>query len=96
LITELTRRYPWLPSPLAKRYVRTYGTLSYTQLSNAISVDDLGLNFGADMYAAEVNYLIKHEWALTVEDIIWRRTKLGLSLSEAEVNCLAEYVDKRA
>ena len=46
---------------------------------------DLGRNFGADLTEAEVRYLANNEWAMTAEDIVWRRTKLGLRMSEAEI-----------
>ena len=94
LSTELKLRYPWLPTPLRARYVRTYGTLTYQLLDNAARIDDLGMSFSPDLYAAEVDYLIKNEWAVTVEDIIWRRTKLGLSLSETAIKQLTEYISK--
>ncbi|BBB30324.1 glycerol-3-phosphate dehydrogenase [Neptunomonas japonica] len=95
LSNEMQRQYTWLPDELRNRYVRTYGTLAYTFLSNTTSLENLGECFGANLYAAEVDYLIKYEWALSTEDILWRRTKLGLSLSEIEVNRLGEYLKVR-
>ena len=52
----------------------------------------LGRHFGADLYEAEVRYLMAHEWAMNAEDILWRRTKLGLSLSEQEKAALGEFL----
>ena len=53
---------------------------------------DLGRNFGADLYEAEVRYLFEHEWAMTAEDVLWRRTKRGLQLSREEAAALDEYM----
>ncbi len=94
LSTELKLLYPWLPTPLRARYMRTYGTLIYQLLANATRMDDLGMRFSPDLYAAEVDYLIKNEWAVTVEDIIWRRTKLGLCLDESAIKKLTNYINK--
>jgi glycerol-3-phosphate dehydrogenase len=47
-------------------------------------VDDLGTHYGASLYAREVRYLVDHEWARSAEDILWRRTKQGLYLQDAE------------
>ncbi|WP_293267369.1 glycerol-3-phosphate dehydrogenase [Neptunomonas sp.] len=93
LSNDLGKRYPWLPSELRARYVRTYGTLSYTLINDASSLKCLGENFGAGLYSAEINYLLTYEWALTSEDILWRRTKLGLRLSEAEKNYLTQHLE---
>ena len=92
LSNTLQKHYPWLSDTLRARFVRTYGTLTYRLLNDAMSLEDLGCNFGTDLYAAEVNYLIEHEWALNAEDIIWRRTKLGLCLNRAEIKKLAKYI----
>ncbi len=95
LSNELRLRYPWLPVKLRTRYVRTYGTLTHTLLIMASTIEDLGTHFSPDLYAVEVDYLIKHEWAVTVDDIIWRRTKLGLRLNKAAIKQLSEYLSER-
>ncbi|MGB0664319.1 MAG: glycerol-3-phosphate dehydrogenase [Pontibacterium sp.] len=89
---RLSREYPWLPEALVKRWVRTYGTCAKDILQDAQSLGDLGMNFGASLYQKEVDYLITNEWAQTVEDIIWRRTKLGLRLSDQEITQLDRYL----
>ena len=53
----------------------------------------MGRHFGADLYEAEVRYLMTHEWARTAEDILWRRTKLGLVLTPTEQAALAEWLE---
>ena len=74
------RRYPWLPEELALRLARAYGTRVERVVGKAQAVEDLGENFGADLYAAEVEYLVREEWARDSNDILWRRSKLGLRL----------------
>jgi len=71
---------PWLPEALAHRLARAYGTRVERVLGYAASLDDLGRDFGGGLYEREVAYLLDEEWAKTAEDILWRRTKLGLHL----------------
>jgi glycerol-3-phosphate dehydrogenase len=87
----LKREYPWLGDSLARRYVRTYGTRARELLAGAKKLEDLGGHFGAGLYQRELEFLVKTEWARSSEDILWRRTKLGLRLSAAEVEDLREY-----
>ncbi len=83
-IETLANDYSWLPSILAVRYARQYGTLTYSLLKGTQKIEDLGQFFGHGLYEKELIYLIQKEWARTVEDVLWRRTKLGLFLSAAE------------
>jgi glycerol-3-phosphate dehydrogenase len=80
---ELTARRAWLPPSLARRYARAYGTRVDRLLDGAAGLDDLGEDLGDGLYEAEVDYLAKHEWALTDKDILWRRSKLALHVSDA-------------
>jgi glycerol-3-phosphate dehydrogenase len=95
LQAQLNSNYPWLPIELCARYVRSYGTLIYQILRDAKVLTDLGQHFGAGLYALEVNYLVTHEWACNVDDILWRRSKLGLLLSTTEKANLADYLQTR-
>jgi len=72
------KNYPWLPAALALRLARAYGVCVGMLLANAKSLDDLGHDFGGGLYEREVEYLVRYEWAQTGEDILWRRSKLGL------------------
>jgi glycerol-3-phosphate dehydrogenase len=74
----------WLPPSLLLRLAQTYGTRIDSLLGDAASLADLGRHFGAGFYEAEARYLIETEFARTVDDILWRRTKLGLMMNEAE------------
>jgi len=91
-VTALKRGFPFLDQRLARRLVRLYGTRARTILGLAKSMADLGRNFGGDLYEAEVRYLIASEWAVTADDVLWRRTKRGLHLSADEKLVLDKYM----
>lgn len=91
-VSNLLAAYPWLEKEHARRLMRTYGTLAVKMLSDANSCDDLGVDFGSTLYAREVTYLMDNELAKTAEDILWRRTKLGLRLSQKQVSRLQKWV----
>lgn len=81
-LVELKNHFPWLPDALCHRYAKNYGTRAYLILENATQLSDLGEDFTHGLYEKELVYLIQHEWAKTLDDILWRRTKLGLMLSD--------------
>ncbi|HET7888888.1 MAG TPA: glycerol-3-phosphate dehydrogenase [Bradyrhizobium sp.] len=85
LTAELMRDYPFLESAHANRLAHSYGTRAVRILGMAKSMDDLGESFGAGLTEAEVRYLISEEWACTTDDVIWRRSKLGLRLTRQEI-----------
>jgi glycerol-3-phosphate dehydrogenase len=84
----------WMPAPMLDRLARAYGTRLDRLLDGVESLKQMGRHFGADLYEAEVRYLMTHEWARTAEDILWRRTKLGLKLTAAEQRALATWVER--
>lgn len=90
---QLLDTYPWLGADRARRFARSYGSLCLRFLGGAESEADLGEAFGAGLTAAEVDYMIAHEWATSTEDILWRRTKLGLRLTPRQLESLTEYVE---
>jgi len=75
-------RYAHLPAPLLARWARSYGTLIHTLLAGRDTEQDLGEQLLPGLYEAEIDYLVRHEWAMTARDILWRRTKLGLHLPQ--------------
>lgn len=75
-------RYSFLPEALIRRYARAYGTRMEWFMTGVNKAQDLGRHFGDDVYEAELLHLMKHEFALTADDMLWRRTKLGLHISE--------------
>ena len=92
LAAELMRDYPFLSSFHANRLAHAYGTRAVKILGHAKSIDDLGQLFGASLTEAEVKYLISEEWACTTEDIVWRRSKLGLRLTPQETAALDVWI----
>jgi glycerol-3-phosphate dehydrogenase len=94
LQAELQARHAWLPEALAWRLVHSYGTRSERILGNAGALQALGEHFGADLYQAEVDYLHRNEWVCESADLLWRRSKLGLRLTEVEVARLTAYLTK--
>ncbi|WP_280548078.1 glycerol-3-phosphate dehydrogenase [Halomonas sp. 11-S5] len=93
--TQLLEAYPFLDAAQARRFARTYGSLCREFLDGRDSQAALGQAFGAGLTAAEVVYLVEQEWARSLEDILWRRTKLALRLTTAETRHLAVYLDER-
>jgi glycerol-3-phosphate dehydrogenase len=92
LAAELVRHYPFLSQATANRLAHAYGTRATKLLGKAKSMTDLGQSFGAGLTEAEVRYLMANEWAVSAEDIVWRRSKLGLRLSPAEVAAIDEWM----
>jgi len=81
---RIKAEHPWMPRSLRHHYTRLYGTRLSEIVGKASSVEELGRHFGGDLYEAEVRYLVNNEWAMTAEDVLWRRTKHRLRLSGAE------------
>ena len=92
---RLAQRYPQLPLPLLRALARRHGALAHEVLGNAAMVADLGEQFGAELYACEVDYLVERERAVTADDVLWRRTKSGLQLAPAQCEALARYLGRR-
>ena len=85
-------KYHWLDDQTRDRYLSLYGTLMENILSDCTNIDDLGICFADTLYQVEVDYLIRHEWATCIEDILWRRTKLGLTMDATHQKLLSDYV----
>ncbi|MDJ1006894.1 MAG: glycerol-3-phosphate dehydrogenase [Paracoccaceae bacterium] len=92
---ELKREYPFLTDYWARRMVRHYGMETSEIFGAATARDDLGEEFGATLTAAEVNWLMEREYARTAEDVVWRRTKLGLRLAPDEIARVEAYMTGR-
>ncbi len=91
LLDELRARHPRLASSLLERLARSYGSRSLLLLDGCDESGDLGVGFGGDLYAREVDYLVRTEWARCAEDILLRRTKLGLHLGPESSVMLEAY-----
>ena len=89
---ETLRRWSFLAKAHARRLVRAYGRRVERILKNAQSMDDLGPRFGGDLTGAEVRYLVENEWAFGAEDVLWRRSKLGLKSTADQVAALETHI----
>ena len=96
LCLALQAAYPFISQDYSHRLVTTYGTRASTILTGARGFADLGPCFGADLTAAEVDYLRHDEWALTAEDVLWRRTRLGLQFTQGQADDLAAWMGEGA
>ncbi len=96
LLADLTARYPALPATLLRRLARAYGTDAATLLGEARDPADLGRHFSADLYAREVDWLTTREWATSAEDILYRRSKLGLHVPAGTAAAIDVYLATRA
>ena len=92
LMADLAERYPFLDPASVDRIARAYGTRAEHWLAGAEGWQALGRDFGGGLTGAEVDYLRQTEWAVSAEDILWRRTKLGLRLDAAQQAALADYL----
>jgi len=82
--TGMQKRYPDVDGKLLRRLCRAYGTRVTLVLGDGTPAPELGQHFGEGLYEIEARYLINHEWATSADDILWRRTKLGVHLSDTE------------
>jgi glycerol-3-phosphate dehydrogenase len=92
LASCLAAAVPVLNAATARRLARTYGTVAQAMFADAKRAEDLGVHFGAGLYEREVRHLIDNEWARTADDILWRRTKLGLYLTQDERHRLEDWL----
>jgi glycerol-3-phosphate dehydrogenase len=92
LVTDLQTAYPFLSPFWAERLIKGYGTDAQSILGNAKSAIELGQNFGATLTEAEVKWLMAKEFAQTAEDVVWRRSKLGLRLTKEQIATLDAYM----
>jgi len=91
-LSTLARHYPWLPAPLRWRYAHAYGTRIERVLGAATTPADLGHEVLPQLYERELEYLCREEFARTAEDILWRRSKLGLQLLQADLGPLERWL----
>ncbi len=91
----VAKRWPFLPGATAHRLAHAYGTRVEKILGKAQAMLDLGEDYGAGLTRAEIDYLIANEWARSGEDVLWRRTKLGLHLDEQQRHRVAQLFDSQ-
>ena len=94
-LRALQAERPALPPALLRRLARAYGTRVRMLLGDAMAIDDLGEDLGGGLTTAEVDYLVGTEWARTAEDVLYRRSKLGLHVPEGTADRLDRYLAGR-
>jgi glycerol-3-phosphate dehydrogenase len=92
LVAAARKSWPFLTDAHARRLTRAYGTRIHRLLGDVKQYGDLGPVFGADLTATELRYLIEQEWAQTADDVLWRRSKLGLRISVHDRERLAKFM----
>ncbi len=92
VVEAMMARWPFMTEGHARRLVRAYGTRAERFLGDARTMDDLGERFVGDLTAAEVRYLVEQEWAQTADDVLYRRSKLGLAAREEDRQALARFM----
>jgi glycerol-3-phosphate dehydrogenase len=95
LANEIRAQITDVSESLAKRWATSYGSRIWNILGESVSIDQLGLGFGHGLFAKEVDYLCRFEWATTSEDILWRRSKLGLVFAQNEIDSLDAYLSNK-
>lgn len=89
---DMRHRFPWVPQHLMLRWVRAYGTNLLDWLGVINGMGDLGREVAPDLFEAELRYMIKSEWALTSDDVLWRRSKLGLHYNAEQRQAVADWM----
>jgi glycerol-3-phosphate dehydrogenase len=94
LCSAIRDKFDWLPTDIARRWATTYGSRTWRMLEGVHGLADMGEHIGAGLYTREVDYLCSDEWAVDAQDILWRRSKLGLFTTAAEQEKLQQYLEK--
>jgi len=95
LANSMQKHYPWLTTKQAFRYVTLYGTHIHKMLAGVNDIENMGIHFANDIYQIEIDYMIDHEFVKKGEDLLWRRSKLGLYLTEEEQAEITRYIESR-
>jgi glycerol-3-phosphate dehydrogenase len=93
-VEALKIQYPWVPNNLLTRLARQHGTRIHLLLTDLHSIEQLGQHFGEECYEHELHYLMEHEWAKTADDLLFRRTKLGLHLNPDTIQNIKDWLRK--
>lgn len=95
LVAQAKQTFAFLSDRWALRLVRAYGTEVADVLGHAKDKQDLGEDFGADLFQREVQWLMENEFVRTAEDVVWRRSKLGLRMSIEQISALDDWIKDR-
>lgn len=91
-LADMAAHFHWLEADVLLRYTRAYGTMTGMVMGGAKSIEGLGRHFGHGLYEAEVDYLREVEWARSADDILWRRSKLGLHVGQDTIDSLRRHM----
>jgi len=94
-VNQLQTEFNWLPAKLITRYARAYGTRTSKLLAGRHTLADMGEELAPNLYAAELEYLLKNEWAQNSADILWRRSKLGLHVPADTAHKIDRWIENR-
>lgn len=94
LVGKICEKHPFLESKFIRRLARAYGTRAWDILKDVNKKADMGEEFGGSLTEREVKYLVENEWAINVEDIVWRRTKLGIRMNDKQIEKLDNWMNK--
>lgn len=95
-VSAVQAKYPWLYGKLTRRLARAYGARVSELLGDAKSLADLGAVVAPDLHERELRFLQTHEWAVSSDDVLWRRSKLGLHYTPAEREQVAAWLQANA
>lgn len=95
-VRQLQSRFAWLPATLARRLSRAYGSRSLDLIGRAASLTDLGPEVAPNLFEAELDYLCRVEWARNADDVLWRRSKLGLHYTPEQRAAVAGWFSARS
>ncbi|WP_339824262.1 glycerol-3-phosphate dehydrogenase [uncultured Parasphingorhabdus sp.] len=95
LVDQYASKWPFVEKSVVHRLVRAYGTDTACILKDVKNIADLGQLFGSGLYEIEIQWLIDREFACTAEDVLWRRSKLGLHMSDAEKQAVEQWFDEQ-
>jgi glycerol-3-phosphate dehydrogenase len=94
-LARVRERWPFLGAERSERMARAYGTMVFEMLDSVADASAMGADFGGGLTRIEIDWLITHEWATTAEDILMRRTKVGLATDAATSTALTDYLNRR-
>ena len=92
VLDQLQADYPFIPPPVMDRFFRQYGTETRRMLEGCSTEKDLGHDFGSGVFEVELKWAIREEWVHEAEDFLWRRSKLGLQVTDAQALAIKHYL----
>lgn len=95
LLKKVRDTYPFLDRQQSERMLRAYGTRLFEMMGDSTNKSDLGNDFGGGLFEREVQYLMDHEWAQTADDVLWRRSKIGIGMRKEQISALNNWMTSK-